>query len=58
LIVVVLECEPVVLRRVKEGGSWERWVYLGDAFVHGFMHGEAAVGLEGRRYKVRIFEIH
>jgi hypothetical protein len=58
LIVVVLGCELVVLGRVQEGGRGERWVYLGDAFARGFMRGEAAVGLEGRRYKVQVFEIH
>jgi hypothetical protein len=39
------------------GGEGERWVTLGDAYVHGFMAGEAVVGLERGRYELRRFEI-
>jgi hypothetical protein len=65
VVVVVAGCEvPVVLRRVPlegvmdgGGGEDERWVNLGDAYVHGFMAGEAVVGLERGRYKLRRFKI-
>lgn len=35
----------------------ERWLSLGDAYVHGIMDGEAMEGLEKGRYEVRGFEI-
>jgi Heterokaryon incompatibility protein (HET) len=68
VVVVVAGCEvPVVLRRVQEdvggegggGGNeiGEKWVNLGDTYVDGFMAGEAVVGLERGRYKMKFFEI-
>lgn len=58
-VVVVLGCEvPVVLRRVEGAdGEGERWLNLEDAYVHGFMAGEAVEGLESGKYELRLYEI-
>lgn len=54
VIVVLLGCKfPVVLREV--GGHW---VLIGEAYVDGYMDGEAVVGLQEGGFVEEVFEIH
>jgi hypothetical protein len=48
-LVVVLDGSPTphVARRVGDRGGRERYVFVGDAYVHGLMYGEAGeLGIE------------
>jgi hypothetical protein len=57
LVCVVLGCSvPLILRRVV--GFGEHYINLGDAYVHGFMSGEALLGLQSGKYTSKFFEIH
>ena len=50
-LVVVLEGSPTphVVRRVDDREGSERYVFVGDAYVHGLMYGEAGeLGVEER----------
>ena len=50
-MVVVLEGSPTphVVRRVDDREGSERYMFVGDAYVHGLMYGEAGeLGVEER----------
>lgn len=54
VIVILLGCKfPVILREV-EG----HWVLVGEAYVDGYMYGEAVVGLQEGKLLEEVFEIH
>ena len=50
-LIVVLDGSPTphVVRRIEDRGGSERYEFVGDAYVHGLMYGEAEeLGLEER----------
>jgi hypothetical protein len=54
LVCVLLGCRfPVVLRREED-----HYVLVGEAFIDGFMDGEAIVGLREEEFGLESFEIH
>jgi hypothetical protein len=57
IICVLLGCRfPVVLR--PRGPSDNYYVLVGEAYIEGFMDGEAIVGLEEGYFSLNTFEIH
>lgn len=59
-VVVLGGCgTPVILREVERGNGEGTYEFVSDAFVHGFMDGEAVLGLKvsGSDLKVREFTI-
>lgn len=57
LVVVMLGCKvPLVIRkRTKDGGGYFN---LGDAYVDGFINGEAAKDFEVGERRSKVFELH
>ena len=56
IICVLLGCRfPVVLRPMGPSGNY--YVLVGEAYVEGFMDGEAIVGLEEGYFELNNFEI-
>lgn len=58
LVVVVMGCKaPLVLRKRagEEGGGY---LNLGDAYVDGFMKGEAVRDLDDGKQRLEVFELH
>lgn len=50
LICVLVGCNvPVVLRKVSDSSSLEEYTFIGECYMHGFMHGEA-VPLRSKNY--------
>ena len=57
IICVLLGCRfPVVLR--PRGPSDNYYVLVGEAYIEGFMDGEAILGLEEGYFELNTFEIH
>ncbi|KAK0105888.1 hypothetical protein ONS95_004400 [Cadophora gregata] len=56
MVCILLGCKyPVVLRRNKDRGGY---LCIGEAYVDGYMYGEAMRGLDGGGEQVRSFVIH
>lgn len=57
LVVVLWGCNvPVILRKVKgEKGEEDRFRFIGETYVYGFMDAEAIVWLMKRRFNERNF---
>jgi len=55
-VMVLFGCKfPVVVRRAK--GECGRYTLVGEAYVEGFMHGEAIAGLNAGRFEAREIDI-
>jgi hypothetical protein len=59
VICVLFGCDmPVVLRRPKKRTEENRYVFVGECYMHGIMNGEAVEGSSAGKYNVTEFRIH